>query len=90
MLSGLFIQYKKVGPCYLTRMILQSQVDKDSATDGPSSSTPAADQSTEVLSDNDGEDDDDDDDDLDVDELNELEASLSKASLQINEPSDTV
>lgn len=31
-------------------------------------------------------DDDDDDDDFDVDELNELEASLSKTSLQINEP----
>ncbi|XP_060176882.1 zinc finger CCCH domain-containing protein 11-like [Lycium barbarum] len=29
---------------------------------------------------------DDEDDDLDVDELNELEASLSKTSLQINEP----
>ncbi|KAI3751407.1 hypothetical protein L2E82_22493 [Cichorium intybus] len=32
------------------------------------------------------DDDDDDDDDLDMDELNELEASLSKASIQIQEP----
>lgn len=30
--------------------------------------------------------DDDDDDELDMDELNELEASLSKTSIQIREP----
>lgn len=30
---------------------------------------------------------DDDDDELDMDELNELEASLSKTSIQIREPS---
>lgn len=29
---------------------------------------------------------DDDDDELDLDELNELEASLSRTSLQIREP----
>lgn len=65
------------------------QVKKDLASDGPSSSTSATAQATEIHSDNDV-DDDDEDDDLDVDELNELEASLSRASLQINEPSDTV
>ena len=32
------------------------------------------------------EDDDDDDDELDMDELNELEASLSRTSIQIREP----
>ena len=31
-------------------------------------------------------DEDDDDDDLDLDELDELEASLSRASIQIREP----
>lgn len=31
---------------------------------------------------------DDDDDDLNMDELNELEASLSKTTLQIREPGD--
>lgn len=30
--------------------------------------------------------DDDDDDELDLDELNELEASLSRTSIQIREP----
>ena len=63
------------------------QGDKVSTTDGPSSSTSVA-QAAEVLSDDNV--DDDDDDDLDVDELDELEASLSRASLQINEPSDRV
>lgn len=32
------------------------------------------------------DDDDDDDDELDMDELNELEASLSRTSIQIREP----
>lgn len=50
-------------------------------TDGPSSS---------VIHDADDVDVDDDDDDLDVDELNELEASLSRTSLQIKEPKDDV
>ncbi|KAM0953251.1 putative transcription factor C3H family [Dioscorea sansibarensis] len=34
----------------------------------------------------DDDDDDDDDDELDIDELNELEASLSRTSIQIREP----
>lgn len=38
--------------------------------------------SEEILPD----DDDDDDDELDLDELNELEASLSRTSIQIREP----
>lgn len=61
--------------------------DRDSTTDGPSSSTSVA-QAAEALPDDNV--DDDDDDDLDVDELDELEASLSRASLQINEPNDRV
>lgn len=44
------------------------------STAGPSTSTSVADIEEE------------DDDDLDMDELNELEASLSKASIQIKEP----
>lgn len=62
------------------------QNDKDFVRDGESSSVSVA-QAAEALFDNDV---DDDDDDLDVDELNELEASLSGASLQNNEPSDSV
>ncbi|KAK1285886.1 Zinc finger CCCH domain-containing protein 11 [Acorus calamus] len=46
--------------------------------EGPSSST-AADSDAEVFA-------DDDDDELDIDELNELEASLSRTSIQIREP----
>lgn len=34
--------------------------------------------------------DGDDDDDLDMDELNELETSLSKATLEIKEPAGIV
>ncbi|KAM7464129.1 hypothetical protein LguiA_032250 [Lonicera macranthoides] len=56
------------------------KVDKDTATDGPSTSLSAP-PDTEVLSDN---------DELDIDELNELEASLSKTSVQINEKGDNV
>lgn len=54
-------------------------------TDGPSSSVihDADDVDVDV-------DVDDDDDDLDVDELNELEASLSRTSLQIKEPKEDV
>ncbi|KAI4300219.1 hypothetical protein L6164_033618 [Bauhinia variegata] len=52
------------------------QADGNATGDGPSTSATA-----------DADDDDDDDDDeLDIDELNELEASLSKTSIQINEP----
>ncbi|XP_009378138.2 zinc finger CCCH domain-containing protein 11 isoform X2 [Pyrus x bretschneideri] len=59
--------------------------DNSAAGGGPSASTSAA--GSEVPVNNDNEDDDDDDDDeLDLDELNELEASLSKTSIQIREP----
>ncbi|KAI6676426.1 hypothetical protein NL676_037222 [Syzygium grande] len=50
-----------------------------SAEGGPSTSTSAVAESEEVLL-------DDDDDELDMDELNELEASLSRTSIQIREP----
>lgn len=50
---------------------------------GPSTSSKGG-ADAEVLEDID--EDDDDDDELDMDELNELEASLSKTSIQIKEP----
>lgn len=50
------------------------QGQNGTSTAGPSTSTSVADIEEE------------DDDDLDMDELNELEASLSKASIQIKEP----
>lgn len=53
----------------------------ESATSGPSNSCGAVADSEEILP------DDDDDDELDMDELNELEASLSRTSIQICEPS---
>ncbi|XP_021289984.1 zinc finger CCCH domain-containing protein 11-like [Herrania umbratica] len=57
-----------------------NKANPDSAADEPSTSaTSAAD--AEALP-----DDDDDDDELDMDELNELEASLAKTSIQIQEP----
>ncbi|KAI3474026.1 hypothetical protein Pfo_028814 [Paulownia fortunei] len=59
---------------------------KDPSTDGPSSSTLTA-HDAEGTPDH---VDDDDDDDLDMDELNELEASLSRTTLQIKEPGDNV
>lgn len=43
-----------------------------------SSFMPSVDMNSEIL--------DDDDDELDIDELNELEASLSRTSIQIREP----
>ncbi|XP_044509811.1 zinc finger CCCH domain-containing protein 11-like isoform X2 [Mangifera indica] len=49
---------------------------------GPSTSSNEVANSEEILPD----DDDDDDDELDLDELNELEASLSRTSIQIREP----
>ncbi|XP_022988591.1 zinc finger CCCH domain-containing protein 11-like [Cucurbita maxima] len=58
------------------------QKAKDNSTGRPTSSTSAVDDSEDVLLD----DDDDDDDELDLDELNELEASLSRTSIQIREP----
>ncbi|KAL2554472.1 Zinc finger CCCH domain-containing protein 21 [Forsythia ovata] len=61
----------------------EKNVDKGSFMGGPSSSM-ATTCDTEDVADN----DDDDDDDLDMDELNELEASLSKTTLQIREPGE--
>lgn len=59
------------------------QKGKDNSNvNGASGSTSAAGNSEEAFS---GEDDDDDDE-LDMDELNELEASLSRTSIQIREP----
>ena len=52
---------------------IQLQVNDNSAANGPSGSTKACDDASE------------DDDELDMDELKELEASLSKKSLQILE-----
>lgn len=60
---------------------VQYQVKDSTAVAAPSSSS--------VVTDNEDvppDDDDDDDDELDIDELNELEASLSKTSIQIREP----
>lgn len=57
--------------------LFNCQVNKISATNGSSTSTSAA-HGSEILA-------DDDDDELNMDELNVLEASLSKASIQINE-----
>ncbi|KAF5959497.1 hypothetical protein HYC85_000706 [Camellia sinensis] len=54
---------------------------------GPSTSTSVAVDSEEAMPDVD--DDEDDDDELDLDELNELEASLSRTSIQISEPAST-
>ncbi|KAL0316268.1 UNVERIFIED_CONTAM: Zinc finger CCCH domain-containing protein 11 [Sesamum radiatum] len=59
------------------------KVNKDPPTDRPGSST-------STTHDAEGIPDDDDDDDLDIDELNELEASLSRTTLQIKESGDSV
>ncbi|KAJ4845900.1 hypothetical protein Tsubulata_026867 [Turnera subulata] len=59
--------------------VTQQKAKENSEAAGPSSSTSAAaDAEDELL--------DDDDDELDLDELNELEASLSRTSIQIHEP----
>ncbi|KAL5569210.1 hypothetical protein UlMin_025785 [Ulmus minor] len=58
----------------------EEKANQNTAREGPSTSSKAADE--EVPSDI----DDDDDDELDMDELNELEASLSKTSIEIREP----
>lgn len=62
----------------------EEKANDKSAEAGPSSSVPANGEGN-------GSDaaDDDDDDELDLDELNELEASLSKTSIQINEPASS-
>lgn len=57
------------------------KVQDNTSTGAPSSSTSAPAVSEEAISDV-----DDDDDELDLDELNELEASLSRTSIQIREP----
>lgn len=56
--------------------LIQLQVNDNSAGDGPSSSAKAGGDAEDNV----------DDDELDMDELNELEASLSNTSLQIREP----
>ncbi|KAF3321922.1 zinc finger CCCH domain-containing protein 11 [Carex littledalei] len=58
------------------------QEGKDKAQpERPNSSTSLSKEAEELLA-----EEDDDDDELDIDELNALEASLSRASLQIGEP----
>ncbi|XP_077239605.1 zinc finger C-x8-C-x5-C-x3-H type family protein [Tasmannia lanceolata] len=57
----------------------EQKAKSESGAEGPSSSTIAEEEGPT-------DDDDDDDDELDMDELNELEASLSRTSLQIREP----
>ncbi|XP_073289367.1 zinc finger CCCH domain-containing protein 11-like isoform X2 [Primulina huaijiensis] len=66
----------------------QLQVNKDQAMDGPSSSTTQDTRDNPEHDNDNGYDDDEDDDDLDMDELMELEASLSRTTLQIREPVD--
>nr|XP_028961677.1 zinc finger CCCH domain-containing protein 11-like isoform X2 [Malus domestica] len=61
----------------------EEKAKDNSAAGGPSASTSAAGSEVPV---NDDIEDDDDDDELDFDELNELEASLSRTSIQIREP----
>ncbi|KAK2979336.1 hypothetical protein RJ640_013300 [Escallonia rubra] len=55
------------------------KVEENSSAAGPSTSTSAA-------ADSQNDEVDDDDDELDMDELDELEASLSRTSIQIREP----
>ncbi|XWS43642.1 hypothetical protein CRYUN_Cryun16bG0121200 [Craigia yunnanensis] len=57
----------------------ENKANNDSAADGPSTSVKSAPDAEALM-------DDDDDDELDMDELNELEASLGKTSIQIQEP----
>ncbi|CAF1719243.1 unnamed protein product [Brassica napus] len=65
--------------------IEQKAKDKEAEAPGTSKSIGDAEQTSKEV---DEEDEDDDDDDLDMDELDELEASLSKTSIQIREPND--
>ena len=55
------------------------QVKEEAGSEGPSTSSHLDKDAEEVFA-------DDDDDELDMDELNELEASLSKTSIQIRDP----
>ncbi|XWS56481.1 hypothetical protein CRYUN_Cryun09bG0089200 [Craigia yunnanensis] len=62
--------------------VTEQKVKDDSVAAGPSGVTsPAADSEDILLN-----DEEEDDDELDMDELNELEASLSRTSIQIQEP----
>ncbi|XAR50985.1 hypothetical protein NMG60_11005466 [Bertholletia excelsa] len=70
----------------------EQQDEESSSREGPSTSVLGADNAADIHPDDDdddgggGGDDDEDDDELDMDELNELEASLAKTSIQISEP----
>ena len=64
------------------------QADNGPAMDGPSSSSSTA-RNEEDITNHVGDNEEDDDDDLDMDELDELEASLSRTTLQIKEPGDS-
>ncbi|KAL6585369.1 hypothetical protein OROMI_002013 [Orobanche minor] len=69
------------------------KVNKDSPLDRACSSSTSTIPDAEGNPDHDDDDedgDDDDDDDLDIDELNELEASLSRTTLQIKESGGNV
>ena len=66
--------------CIFFASMLQTKKSQDA---GPSLSTSNGKQAEEP-----DEDDIDVDDDLDLDELNELEASLSRTSIQIREPGE--
>lgn len=57
------------------------QAKDSTAVGGPSAASSVVADSEEAPP-----DEDDDDDELDMDELNELEASLSRTSIQIREP----
>ncbi|KAK2979340.1 hypothetical protein RJ640_013304 [Escallonia rubra] len=70
--------FLEVWPCSFTETV-KFQVDENSSSAGPSTSTSAA-------ADSQNDEVDDDDDELDMDELDELEASLSRTSIQIREP----
>ncbi|KAG8376506.1 hypothetical protein BUALT_Bualt09G0070500 [Buddleja alternifolia] len=69
----------------------EQKVKKDTAMNRPSSSTSTTRDANNIPGHVDeNEDGEDDDDDLDLDELNELEASLSRTALQIEEPGNDV
>ncbi|KAL3825937.1 hypothetical protein ACJIZ3_021966 [Penstemon smallii] len=68
----------------------EQKVNKDPAGDGPSSSSSNTIDTEDKPDPGDDSDGEVDDDDLDMDELNELEASLSRTTLQIKEPGNNV
>ena len=70
----------------MTYNLFENQVEQKSDAQGPSSSSQANGEDAENVFDDD--DDEDDDDELDLDELNELEASLAKTSIKIQEPGE--